>query len=291
MRVGLYASAVRAAERSVENNEYYHQACLKPYGYGHNLRMLVASARMSGMRYTAERAAETVGSTKVASGWSAACKVTTSSNVGPGVPELVLTLLRFGDFAKVRQTPPPASRTDETVPPFGASHQYAQAVAAWATGDVPAGDAAARLAVQPVTLTGWSAQYNFTRLLSHELAAYRAWHVLHDASRAAAELELAALEVDRWRYTEPPVWYYPIRQCVGTAQLLAGEYSAALHSFQQDLEESPENGWSLLGAGLALQGSGRSAEANELQGRARAAWQSAEVLIDSPCPQLVLRID
>ena len=48
LRVGWYKAAVTASARTVANNGRYHAACLNPYGYGHNTRMLVTNARFAG---------------------------------------------------------------------------------------------------------------------------------------------------------------------------------------------------------------------------------------------------
>ena len=48
LRVGWYKAAVEASARTVANNGRYHAACLNPYGYGHNTRMLVTNARFAG---------------------------------------------------------------------------------------------------------------------------------------------------------------------------------------------------------------------------------------------------
>ena len=59
--------------------------------------------------------------------------------------------------------------------------------------------------------------------------------------RQAAELQ------DALPYTEPPYWYYPIRQSLGAALLQAGRYADARQQFELALRRAPSNGWSYYG--------------------------------------------
>lgn len=54
--------------------------------------------------------------------------------------------------------------------------------------------------------------------------------------------------------------------------------------FSQDLEEHPNNGWSLLGLAHVLNAN-QDRDIDALQ-RFRKAWQHAEVEIESSCPAL-----
>ncbi|HEV7816554.1 MAG TPA: hypothetical protein VGP06_15820 [Janthinobacterium sp.] len=52
---------------------------------------------------------------------------------------------------------------------------------------------------------------------------------------------------DSLPYTEPPHWYYPVRQSLGAALLRAGQLDAAEQVFRASLARTPSNGWALRG--------------------------------------------
>ena len=52
---------------------------------------------------------------------------------------------------------------------------------------------------------------------------------------------------DSLPYTEPPYWYYPVRQSLGAALLRAGQLDAAEQVFRASLARTPSNGWALRG--------------------------------------------
>ena len=91
------------------------------------------------------------------------------------------------------------------------------------------------------------------------------------AFRAAQELE------DGLTYTEPPYWYYPVRQTLGKALLAAGKPAEAEQAYRQDLEMFPENGWSLFGLARSLEAQGKAAEARAVRARFERAWRHADV--------------
>jgi tetratricopeptide (TPR) repeat protein len=52
---------------------------------------------------------------------------------------------------------------------------------------------------------------------------------------------------DKLPYTEPPYWYYPVRQSLGSALLRAGRLDEAEQVFRASLTQTPSNGWALSG--------------------------------------------
>ncbi len=66
------------------------------------------------------------------------------------------------------------------------------------------------------------------------------------AGAIAAYQQAVALQ-DALPYTEPPYWYYPVRQSLGAAQLRANQLDAAEQTFRASLSRTPSNGWALRG--------------------------------------------
>jgi Flp pilus assembly protein TadD len=77
-------------------------------------------------------------------------------------------------------------------------------------------------------------------------------------------------------YDEPPGWYYPTRESLGAALLLAGEAAEAEKVFRQDLEHNPRNGRSLFGLAESLKKQGNSQAARAAQRDFESAWKSAD---------------
>jgi tetratricopeptide (TPR) repeat protein len=70
-----------------------------------------------------------------------------------------------------------------------------------------------------------------------------------DTAAAVARFERAAALQDGLPYTEPPYWYYPVRQSLAVALMQAGRLDEAEAQFKLALKRAPANGWS--GYGLA----------------------------------------
>ena len=68
-----------------------------------------------------------------------------------------------------------------------------------------------------------------------------------DLPGAVKAFEDAVFVQDTLPYTEPPHWYYPIRQSLGTALLRAGRLDEAEKAFRESLSQTPSNGWALQG--------------------------------------------
>ena len=68
-----------------------------------------------------------------------------------------------------------------------------------------------------------------------------------DLERAAAAYEEAVALQDKLSYTEPPYWYYPVRQSLGSVRLRQGRLDDAERAFRDSLASVRNNGWALAG--------------------------------------------
>jgi len=68
-----------------------------------------------------------------------------------------------------------------------------------------------------------------------------------DMDGAIKAYEEAVAAQDSLPYTEPPYWYYPVRQSLGAALLRAGRLDAAEQAFRASFAKTPSNGWALRG--------------------------------------------
>lgn len=100
-----------------------------------------------------------------------------------------------------------------------------------------------------------------------------------NTDEAIAQFGVAVGLQDSLPYTEPPFWYYPTRQSLGEALILAGRYSDAEAVYRRDLEEYPRNGWSMAGLAKVLEAQGKTDEAQQVRNQFENAWAMADVVL------------
>ena len=95
----------------------------------------------------------------------------------------------------------------------------------------------------------------------------------HEKSKAVAQLRDAVGIQDTLKYSEPPAWFYPVRESLGAALFLDGQVSEAEQTFREDLKRNPRNPRSLSGLVQVLRSGGRSHDAGFVQAEFEAAWK------------------
>jgi tetratricopeptide (TPR) repeat protein len=93
-----------------------------------------------------------------------------------------------------------------------------------------------------------------------------ATELLHDAVRIQ----------DAIPYGEPPIWFYPVRESLGAAQLKRGDTAGAANTFHEGLRSSPHNPRLLLGLSEAESAMGNAGAAQAARREFRQLWQGAE---------------
>jgi tetratricopeptide (TPR) repeat protein len=93
-----------------------------------------------------------------------------------------------------------------------------------------------------------------------------------DKRAAIAQFEQAATLQDALPYTEPPYWYYPIRQSLAAAMLQAGRYGEAKQQFELALRRAPANGWSYYGLAELHKARGDTAAARKAEADLAKTW-------------------
>lgn len=97
-----------------------------------------------------------------------------------------------------------------------------------------------------------------------------------DHAGRVEHLEKAAAIYDEIPYDEPPMWYFGMHQALGMALLRVNEPERAEAAFREDLEQYPNNGWSLYGLYLALSALD-SPQAGRVRDEFEAAWSYSDV--------------
>jgi hypothetical protein len=98
----------------------------------------------------------------------------------------------------------------------------------------------------------------------------------YELYRKAADREAAML------YTEPPAYPRPVVEGLGNVALALHDYATAEKAYRETLEREPGSGRAFFGLAAALDGLGRTAEAQAARARAAKAWARA----DSSLPQV-----
>jgi tetratricopeptide (TPR) repeat protein len=114
------------------------------------------------------------------------------------------------------------------------------------------------------------------RVAEHLLRGRVAW-AAGDKDGAIASFRTAVELEDKLGYDEPPVFFYPIRETLGSALLQSGKIEDAEQVFRADLERNPRNGRSLFGLLETLRRQGKSEAARFVQREFDSAWKTADV--------------
>jgi tetratricopeptide (TPR) repeat protein len=277
-RVGRYADAVKINSAAVQaDRAYFKTAPPSPIYRGlyhpHNIDFIWQSASMQG------RSAETIRAARefADSAPPEMIKQMPDMETAPVAPIVALT--RFGRWDEVLAYPAPPREWSYT---SGVWH-YARGLAFNAKGQ-PA-EAARELAevetslrsVPPErTVAFFFRARNMLQLAANVLAGEMAARA-GDTASADRLLRAAVAEQDTHWFTEPPPWYFPVRQALGEVLLRAGRNADAEQVYREDLRRNPGNGWSLFGLGQSLRAQGKTTEAAEVEARFRKAWSDADV--------------
>ena len=97
-----------------------------------------------------------------------------------------------------------------------------------------------------------------------------------DLQTAIKAYEDAVFVQDTLPYTEPPHWYYPVRQSLGAALLRAGRLDDAEKAFRESLAQTPSNGWALQGLMEVYRKRGDMAALRATQKRFDTTWLGAK---------------
>jgi len=279
-RVGRYNDAALANIRAAAVDEAYIAQCnaqgfYPALYYPHNIHFLWSSATMQGQRdlslKSAQRVVDNVRVEQV--------QQFPTIEFFRTVP--ILSMVRFGEWDMILAQPKPF----EDFKFAEAIWLYARGVAFAAKGNP---DSAAEALAQLIPLKEDVAVTFLDKrdypgsllvgiaidLLQGEMA-YRQGQF----NDAIPHFERAVAAQDSLPYTEPPFWYYPSRQSLGAALLMAGRAADAEAVYRADLAQYRHNGWSMFGLMQSLEAQNKLDEAQKVKTHFDAAWQFADIEI------------
>ncbi len=102
-----------------------------------------------------------------------------------------------------------------------------------------------------------------------------------DTARALRAFELAVTFEDSLGYDEPEPLPLSARHWLGAAYLESGRGADAEAVYRRELEDHPNNGWSLFGLSQALSMQGDRHEADAIRDTFNAAWERSDTLLRS----------
>ncbi|MBL9123837.1 MAG: hypothetical protein JNG90_09410 [Planctomycetaceae bacterium] len=278
-RIGRYLDAAVSNAKAIQVDESYlertgAQGVYRALYYPHNVHFLWSAMCMEGRSAEALAAAEQFGKLVPEE------MIREMPMIEGFAPTKLFTLVRFGKWEQVLAEPEPAADLTYSV---GMWH-YGQGVACAALKRL---DDAQRHAAELDKIL--SATPDDKKLMRHpaktllgvaaQLLAGRNRLQQDKPPAGIAALEEAVRLQDTLEYDEPPAWYYSARQSLGAALLTAGRAAEAEKIYREDLQQYPDNGWSLFGLSASLRAQGRVAEAEQATTRFQQAWQRADLAL------------
>jgi tetratricopeptide (TPR) repeat protein len=247
-RVGMYRESLAANLRAIEVDESYFKTSpsdplYKSAYYPHNIHFVMVSAQMGGDGRTAIEAA-----TKL----DAAVPVEVVKQFAllqPIKASPYTTHAQFSDPETILKLPAPS---DDLVL-VATMHHYARAIAFATRRDA---DAARKEIAAIEKIEGsadfkpfepWGVPAKEIVQTARLVATGRLASANGDLDAAAKAYEGAVRIEESLAYTEPPYWYYPVRQSLGAVRLRQGQLDEAEKAFRDSLVRVRNNGWALAG--------------------------------------------
>jgi tetratricopeptide (TPR) repeat protein len=281
-RIGRYADAVDANVRAVKADQAYFtkrkpSPIYRGLYYPHNIDFIWQSASMEG------RSADTIRAAREFAETAPPAMLREMPDMETAASAPLFALARFGRWEEILLQPAPPAE----FPYVTAAWRYARGLAFAATGrrsEAEAELAGIRQIAAGVPADRTLAFFFKTKAILDLAANVLAGEIATRAGQtdvAVQHLLAAVAEQDGHWFTEPPPWYFPVRQSLGAALLAGGRPVEAEAVYREDLKRNPGNGWSLYGLAGSLRAQGKAADAAAVEAQFRQAWARADVTLSS----------
>jgi hypothetical protein len=247
-RLGLYKESLEANKRAMAADEAYFKTSpsdpmYRSAYYPHNIHFVLVSAQMGGDGPTAIDAA---GKLDAALSDAVVAQIAALEPI-KAAPYLAHALFSAPDAVLALKAPP-----KEQVLVSALAH-YARALAYAAKQDAAgaqreiAAIAAIERSADFKPYADWAVPGPEIVQTARLVASARLADAQGDLPGAAKAYEQAVAIEDALAYMEPPYWYYPIRQSLGSVYLRQGRLDAAEQALRDSLARVRNNGWALAG--------------------------------------------
>ena len=274
-RVGQYRRSLDPNKRAVAVDEQYFQGSpsdpiYKSAYYPHNIHFVMVSAQMGGDGATAIDAAKKLDA--AVSGRAGEAVPDHGAGEGGAVhhPAHVRRSRRGAGAARARRAA--GARAGDV--PLRAGHRAAPARRTLAAARAEIGrDRRARAKGDFKPYEPWGVPAKAIVQTARLVATGRIADAAGDLDGAAKAYEEAIAIEDTLSYTEPPYWYYPVRQSLGGVRLRQGRLDEAERAFRDSLARRAQQRLGARRPGRGLQAQGRPQRRDGGAARlAREAW-------------------
>jgi tetratricopeptide (TPR) repeat protein len=239
--------------------------------YSHNLHFIAMCASMNGNYAESRKAAEML-----------------AAHVGPMVKDIpplegFMTIpmaveVRFQKWEQILAAPAP----DSSMKVAGVFWHFARGMALAAKGRVPDAEKEYQMVHQAADMTPPDAVFAMpvnnkakdVLTIAQNVLGAKIALAKKDFAAALPMLRQAVAIQDSLKYSEPPDWFFPVRESLGAVLLMDGNAKEAEKTFREDLERNPRNPRSLFGLTEALKAQKRTYDAQFVDHQFQSSWKA-----------------
>lgn len=275
LRVGDWEESVKSNDLAIEADRNYQlksgsKGLYMMMYYNHNIHMLASSHAANGNYSGSMKAANDL-----------------ATNVGPNVkamgmlemfmPYPIIANVRFHKWTEALAYPKPEEHMQITI----AHWHFARGMAFANTKKVAEAEkelAALRATVVkiPATANLFTTPANVALKVGDEMLTGEIALTKGDRKGAITLFRSAALSEAKVNYAEPPDWDVPVREWLGRALMMDGQFAEAEKVYREEIARVPRNGRALFGLAEALRKQGKTSSAALVQQEFDRAWSSAD---------------
>ncbi|HSB11952.1 MAG TPA: hypothetical protein VLM38_20870 [Blastocatellia bacterium] len=284
IRSGNYEAAARSNAYAAEaDREYFkmtgQQGMYPMMYYSHNLHFLAVAHAMQGRYQDSRRAADQLAAHLSPNLQASGPTFEAASPLLEGfLPTSTLINVRFRRWDDILKSPAPDPRLAVNT----ALWHFARAMAFASTGkpDVAQKEHAALVSGIKSLPAGvmYTAMNSAGAVLAvaESVASARISWARNDKRTAIERLKKAVELEDSLNYDEPEDWYIPVRESLGGALMLNGDYAEAERVFRAELQKHLRSGRALFGLAESLKAQGKTTAAQFVQYEFETAWKNSD---------------
>jgi tetratricopeptide (TPR) repeat protein len=246
--------------------------------YSHNLHFLAVAHSMQGRYQDAKSAADQLNAhLGPVLQWNGPMLEAVLPFLDAFMPTPTLIMVRFHRWDEVLKSPAP----DQKLAAATALWHFGRAMAYASTGKLDSAEKERSAMVSAVKAFPANRMYGFNTAssvfsIAEKVLTARIAMSKNDKKAAIAFLQKALEVEDSLNYDEPEDWYIPVRESLGGALMLKGDFPDAEKVFRAELEKHRRNGRALFGLLESLKAQGKKQAAEFVQREFEAAWKNAD---------------